>query len=175
MKNLFKYVLEILRCAQDDILSVIEVMKFFNTPLIKAIDAYTIEHEPVASIDLMERAARALTVAILERYAGRAFAVFAGPGNNGGDGLVIAANLKSRGADVKLLTPIGFPCTDTALQFKNSVKDIKVIEEFDGDFDIVIDALFGIGLNNFDRFSTLVNHNSTFSSPAQRFKSHLGY
>ena len=42
-------------------------MKFFNTPLIKAIDAYTIEHEPVASIDLMERAARALTAAILER------------------------------------------------------------------------------------------------------------
>ena len=43
-------------------------MKFFNTPLIKAIDAYTIEHEPVASIDLMERAARALTAAILDRY-----------------------------------------------------------------------------------------------------------
>ena len=54
-------------------------MKFFNTPIIKAIDAYTIENEPVASIDLMERAARALTTAILERYDGRGFAVFAGP------------------------------------------------------------------------------------------------
>ena len=65
-------------------------MKFFHTSAIKELDAYTIEHEPIASIDLMERAARALTVAILDRYAGCRYAVFAGPGNNGGDGLAVA-------------------------------------------------------------------------------------
>ena len=36
-------------------------MKIFHTSAIKEADAYTIEHEPIASIDLMERAARALT------------------------------------------------------------------------------------------------------------------
>ena len=51
-------------------------MKFFPTQAIKEIDRYTIDNEPVASIDLMERAARALASALLERYAGRSFALF---------------------------------------------------------------------------------------------------
>ena len=36
-------------------------MKIFPSSSIKKLDAYTIEHEPIASIDLMERAATALT------------------------------------------------------------------------------------------------------------------
>ena len=68
-------------------------MKFFYTAQVKELDAYTIEHEPIASIDLMERAARALTAAVLERYSGSGFAVFAGSGNNGGDGLAVARML----------------------------------------------------------------------------------
>ena len=39
-------------------------MKIFPSSSIKKLDAYTIEHEPIASIDLMERAAQALTKAI---------------------------------------------------------------------------------------------------------------
>ena len=43
-------------------------MKIFPSSSIKKLDAYTIEHEPIASIDLMERAAQALTKAITERW-----------------------------------------------------------------------------------------------------------
>ena len=157
MKNLFKCVLEILRYAQDDILSVIEVMKFFNTPLIKAIDAYTIKHEPVASIDLMERAARALAAAILERYAGRSFAVFAGPGNNGGDGLAVARMLQGAGCDVAvwLINPKGKLSPDCAVNLERlQAAGVPVTEVADAFImpalaagDVIVDALFGSGLD----------------------------
>ena len=132
-------------------------MKFFNTPLIKAIDAYTIEHEPVASIDLMERAARALTAAILERYAGRAFVVFAGPGNNGGDGLAVARMLHDVGCDVVvwLINPKGKLSPDCAVNLERlQAVGVPVTEVADG-FKmpsipagaVVVDALFGSGLD----------------------------
>ena len=60
---------------------------------IRAADAFTIEHEPIASIDLMERAAAACTAMLLERHPpsfGRRFMIICGSGNNGGDGLAIA-------------------------------------------------------------------------------------
>ena len=42
-------------------------MKIFDSSQIRELDKYTIEHEPVKSIDLMERAAKELTRAIMER------------------------------------------------------------------------------------------------------------
>ena len=58
-------------------------MKIFPSSSIKKLDAYTIEHEPIASIDLMERAATALTKAIMNRWSRETpVTVFAGPGNN---------------------------------------------------------------------------------------------
>lgn len=132
-------------------------MKFFNTPLIKAIDAYTIEHEPVASIDLMERAARTLTAAILERYAGREFAVFVGSGNNGGDGLAVARMLHGAGCKVAvwLIDPKGKLSPDCAVNLERlqgiDVPVVPVCENFampslSAD-TVIIDALFGSGLD----------------------------
>ena len=66
-------------------------MKIFPSSSIKKLDAYTIEHEPIASTDLMERAATALTKAITDRWNTETpVTVFAGPGNNGGDALAVA-------------------------------------------------------------------------------------
>lgn len=98
---------------------------------------------------LMKIAGYTATREILNRHnvIGKKVCVMCGSGNNGGDGLVIASNLKHCGADVTLLLPMGFPVTDTALRFKGGVEGIKIIEDFYGDYDIVIDALFGIGLN----------------------------
>ena len=132
-------------------------MKFFNTPVIKAIDAYTIENEPVASIDLMERAARAMADAILERYAGRSFAVFAGPGNNGGDGLAVARMLHNAGCGVSvwLINPKGKLSPDCAVNLERlqgtGVPVVQVTDSFsmptvDSGL-IIIDALFGSGLD----------------------------
>ncbi|MGZ4036447.1 MAG: NAD(P)H-hydrate epimerase, partial [Bacteroidia bacterium] len=60
--------------------------KILNTEQIKACDRYTIEHEPVASIDLMERAAGCCVKYILKaNFEDPEFFVFCGKGNNGGD------------------------------------------------------------------------------------------
>ena len=73
-------------------------MKIFTSAQIHELDRYTIEHEPISSIDLMERAAKAITHAIKERW-GKAtpIVVFAGPGNNGGDALAVARLLAETG------------------------------------------------------------------------------
>jgi NAD(P)H-hydrate epimerase len=77
-------------------------MKIFTSQQIHELDEYTIEHEPIKSIDLMERAARALTLAISERWTRQVpVVVFAGPGNNGGDALAVARMLSEQGYDVK--------------------------------------------------------------------------
>lgn len=132
-------------------------MKFFYTAQVKELDAYTIEHEPIASIDLMERAARALTAAVHERYSGCGFAVFAGPGNNGGDGLAVARMLAAEGHSVAvwLVNPKGKLSPDCAVnleRLKNTtvsvveVKDVFSMPVLDKD-TVIIDALFGSGLN----------------------------
>ena len=132
-------------------------MKFFATPVIKAIDAYTIENEPVASIDLMERAARALTDAILERYSGREFILFAGPGNNGGDGLAVARMLHNASCSVGvwLINPKGKLSPDCAENLERlkglNVCVTLVSEEFSmpqiNNGTVIIDALLGSGLD----------------------------
>ena len=132
-------------------------MKFFYTAQVKELDAYTIEHDPIASIDLMERAARVLTDAILERYAGCRFAVFSGPGNNGGDGLAVARMLAAEGhiVAVWMINPKGKLSPDCAVnleRLKNTtvsvveVKDVFSMPVLDKD-TVIIDALFGSGLN----------------------------
>jgi hydroxyethylthiazole kinase-like uncharacterized protein yjeF len=67
-------------------------MKIFSTAQIREWDAYTIAHEPIRSIDLMERAAEACCNWITTSYPfrGKAFYVFCAKGNNGGDGLALA-------------------------------------------------------------------------------------
>ena len=77
-------------------------MKIFTSAQIHELDKYTIEHEPIKSIDLMERAAKALTQAITERWNSAVpVVVFAGPGNNGGDALAVARLLQDLGYRVQ--------------------------------------------------------------------------
>lgn len=132
-------------------------MKFFYTAQVKELDAYTIEHDPIASIDLMERAACALTDAILEMYPNCSFTVFAGPGNNGGDGLAMARMLAAEGHSVAvwMINPKGKLSPDCAVnleRLKNTtVSVVEVKEAFSMPAlkkdTVIIDALFGSGLN----------------------------
>ena len=73
-------------------------MKILSCAQLTELDKYTISHEPIASIDLMERASLALTNAIVRRW-GKEFkiAVFAGPGNNGGDALAVCLPISPSG------------------------------------------------------------------------------
>ncbi len=66
-----------------------------------AADQYAADHG-TPTLDLMENAGAAVADAICERWSPRTAAVLCGPGNNGGDGFVIARHLKERGWDVRL-------------------------------------------------------------------------
>jgi len=74
---------------------------------IREADAYTIAHEPISSIDLMERASKAFVGWFINRFPDKnqSIAIYCGTGNNGGDGLAIARMLKDhhyQQVDVKI-------------------------------------------------------------------------
>jgi hydroxyethylthiazole kinase-like uncharacterized protein yjeF len=79
-------------------------MKLFAVDAIRAWDAYTIAHEPLSSLDLMERAAGAATDWLRQMFPRMPPAcwVYAGMGNNGGDGLVMARRLHEAGWPVRV-------------------------------------------------------------------------
>ena len=117
-------------------------------------DAFTIENEPISSIDLMERAASLATKVILATQVFESVSIFCGPGNNGGDGLVIARLLHEQKKDVKLfLLRFGSDSDDFKTNRKRLPQGISVQELKEDNFqvdlhsDLVIDAIFGSGLN----------------------------
>lgn len=134
-------------------------MKIFPSSSIKKLDAYTIEHEPIASIDLMERAAQALTKAITERWdITTPVTVFAGPGNNGGDALAVARMLAEKEYKVEayLFNPKGELSADCQtnkelVEMMDNVKFSEVSTQFVPPTltmdHLVVDGLFGSGLN----------------------------
>lgn len=134
-------------------------MKIFPTTSIKQLDAYTIENEPIASIDLMERAARALAEAIAGRWdAETPLTVFAGPGNNGGDALAVSRLLAQKGyrVEVYLFNTKGSLSPDCATN-KERLAGVAGVDfhEITTQFvpptltedHVVVDGLFGSGLN----------------------------
>jgi len=72
-------------------------------------------------------------------------AILCGKGNNGGDGFVLADYLYGIGADVTVIIPFGEPETPDAKYYFENLEFIKITDNFEGKFDIIIDALFGIG------------------------------
>ena len=73
-------------------------MKILSSDQIRKADAHTIKYEPISSVDLMERASKSFVKRLLLlRPNGTEYIVFTGPGNNGGDGLVIARLLSEKG------------------------------------------------------------------------------
>ncbi len=134
-------------------------MKIFRADQVREIDAYTIEHEPIRPIDLMERAARQLHHWITKRYfQDRKVKVITGPGNNGGDSLALARMLADDFYDTEIYY----------VEFTDKVSDSwkinhkRIIEQgrvafhtlAQGDelphfdpCDLLIDGLFGSGLS----------------------------
>ncbi|EFI70962.1 MULTISPECIES: bifunctional ADP-dependent NAD(P)H-hydrate dehydratase/NAD(P)H-hydrate epimerase [Segatella] len=135
-------------------------MKIFTGNQIHELDKYTIEHEPISSIDLMERASKAIYHAISAEYDNRiSFVVFAGPGNNGGDALAVSRMLAENGYNVSVfLFNIHNHLSEECATNKQRILDGKKIKKFTEitvNFDpptldentVVIDGLFGSGLN----------------------------
>jgi ADP-dependent NAD(P)H-hydrate dehydratase / NAD(P)H-hydrate epimerase len=72
-------------------------MKILSASQVREADAYTMQHEPVSSIDLMERAALRCAHWITEHFpSSQPVYIYCGTGNNGGDGLAIARLLAAK-------------------------------------------------------------------------------
>ncbi len=134
-------------------------MKILPVEKIREADAYTIKNEPIASIDLMERAATQLFNWIKKRVdRTHTIRVFAGLGNNGGDGLALARMLAKKGYVVKVYlirysdkTSEDFRINYDRLPEAGLEKNMTDIKDGDplpvtGDDDIIVDAIFGSGL-----------------------------
>jgi ADP-dependent NAD(P)H-hydrate dehydratase / NAD(P)H-hydrate epimerase len=135
------------------------MMKIFPCEQIKDIDKYTILHEPIASIDLMERASLQLFLWITAKFS-RSYRllVFVGPGNNGGDGLALARMLAVARYSVDLYyvkftenvsedwTKNQKRLLDETPVKLNIISDISKFPVIHVG-DIIIDAVFGSGLS----------------------------
>ncbi|MBL7857785.1 MAG: NAD(P)H-hydrate dehydratase [Cyclobacteriaceae bacterium] len=132
-------------------------MKILSARQIKELDAYTIQHEPIASIDLMERACSAFVNWFTDHVEStRKIGIVCGTGNNGGDGLGIARMLNDWGYPVKVWIVRGlvpesgdFKINLSRLIGKLDCSDIVTEPEkeiFD-DREVLIDAVFGTGLS----------------------------
>lgn len=131
-------------------------MKIFSTSQVKQLDKFTIENEPITSINLMERAANALYNEFLGHFPYHCeIVVCAGFGNNGGDALALARKLVDSGYDVKVVMvssehELSHDCNEnfnrcpvTPMQFEEFKKRPIPFEKE----TIIIDGLFGSGLN----------------------------
>ncbi|MBZ5856176.1 NAD(P)H-hydrate dehydratase [Flavihumibacter profundi] len=146
---------------------------------VRAWDQYTLQHEPVSSVDLMERAAKRCVdwmenQKILQQ---QQFYIFCGKGNNGGDGLAIARMLheKGRPVDVFILEfgQLGTVEFQQNLQLLHNLPvnihflqpgiPLPVIPET----YIVIDALLGTGTNRAveGRMAELIQHINESGNP----------
>ena len=135
-------------------------MKLVTADQMRGLDKAAINNYKVPSLDLMENAGRRTVDVMLDRYGdplGKTVAIFVGPGNNGGDGLVIARLLAGRLARpvVFLLVPSDKLKGDSAhnysrlLEFPIKIIEVKNEENLHGAAAIlancwaVVDGIFG--------------------------------
>ncbi|MEQ8220244.1 MAG: NAD(P)H-hydrate dehydratase [Arenibacter sp.] len=134
-------------------------MKIFNAKQIYEADKFTIDKQQITSEQLMERAAIRIFNWMHSRMQGAQAKIhlFCGIGNNGGDGLVLARHLQYHDYNIEVFVvnysqhrSKDFLINLDRLKekgvwpnFLNEQSDLPAI----GKDDIVVDAIFGIGLN----------------------------
>ncbi|MHB8155870.1 MAG: NAD(P)H-hydrate dehydratase [Desulfocucumaceae bacterium] len=137
-------------------------MKAVTAKEMREIDRKAINDFKIPGIVLMENAGRRVVEAAVDKLGtvqGRTVTVFAGKGNNGGDGLVAARHLLNMGADVKvlLLESPGGIAGDAAVNLEiwrrlgqkvftvTQKDDFNAVRLFLVKTDIIIDAIYGTG------------------------------
>jgi len=130
-------------------------IKILSALQIREVDAYTILHEPIASIDLMERAAAAFTEWFVSKFdESHRIYIVCGTGNNGGDGMAVGRMLFDSGYEVSAC--VAGPdkgSEDFQINYEKLnrditipvVRDVKDLPDFKYT-DVIIDAVFGSGL-----------------------------
>jgi len=142
-------------------------MKILTANQIKDCDAATIE-KGISSIALMEKAATKCCDWIIDYFRNAdKILIFCGNGNNGGDGFAIARILYEKGFDVEVFINkdnMKFS-REAEINFKKikaisgiDVKDFSEVFNVNDEKSIIVDALFGYGLNRelSDDFKNLI-------------------
>ena len=134
-------------------------MKILSPDQIYQADKFTIEKQEISSEELMERAAIGLFNWLHQRLEGAPVLIhlFCGIGNNGGDGVALARHLLEHGYHIKVyVVNYSEKRSQEFLNNLDKLKSRKVWPEFleegsdlpeIGNRDILVDAIFGIGLN----------------------------
>lgn len=131
------------------------IRKLLNVQQTRAADQYTIENRPISSLALMENAARAFVSAFeKQNIEKKKILVVCGIGNNGGDGLAVCRLLRDRSIDAEaVLVMFKDKLSSDCLANKNRLNAVSVVDSISNlpdlhGFDIIIDAIFGSGLNS---------------------------
>lgn len=130
-----------------------ELAELFDIAAARRLDAQASALLGDGGASLMEQAGQAAWHCLLERWPqAQRIGVVVGAGNNGGDGYVLARLARDAGRAVTVLRlDTDAPATALAQQSEQAfIAAGGVVERFDGDLpalDLVVDALFGIGLN----------------------------
>jgi len=147
-------------------------MKVLTAAQMKVVDSHTIKHEPISSVGLMERAADTVVQWLIKRLPQNfPVIIFAGPGNNGGDALVVARRLLAMNYPVtSYLVSFGHQLSDDCNYQKQKLLSLSnhhltelveqtVLPEI-APSGWVVDGLFGTGLSRplDERFTPLVQH-----------------
>lgn len=150
-------------------------IRTLTTHQIKKLDQIAIEKIGIPSIALMENAGRSVAMEVLhraKRFPKKSVLIFCGLGNNGGDGFVCARHLINHNVPPKifLIGNLDHLKDDAALNYRilrnlkvpiHSVKSVASFEMLDDDFKrykIIVDAIFGVGLNRaiLDPFKSVI-------------------
>ena len=122
----------------------------FTTAQVRALDQAAIG-DGIAGIELMERAARAALDALRRRWPqARRVRVLCGPGNNGGDGFLLAALARAAGLQADVIALSARPSGDAARARERFTGEGGQVSSITGalpEADVYVDALFGSGLN----------------------------
>jgi len=134
-------------------------MKILDATQIRECDQYTIENEPISSINLMERAADAIAQWLLKKFNNNLrFVIFAGSGNNGGDALAVARILSEQTSEIIIYQlntsdKLSADCEENLNKLSENTK-VQVFTINEGDEKptincgyVVVDGIFGSGLN----------------------------
>jgi len=139
-------------------------MLAFSASQMRALDKKAERYYGIPGIVLMENAgarAAAKALAMLKKTKKESVCVFSGPGNNGGDGLVVGRRLLNKGKKVEvfLLAPAPKLKGDVLINYKilkkmkarihivNNESKINPVKTALKNSGLIIDAIFGIGLN----------------------------
>lgn len=131
-------------------------MKYTVTGLqMKQIDQDTIERIKIPSVVLMERAALASADEVINMESVRTVLVVCGTGNNGADGIAVGRILKGRGYEVTVVLAGNLEHATKEHQLQQEIAqnlDVCLVKAEDflrshaAHYDVIVDALFGIGL-----------------------------